>query len=167
MKNMNKKGSLFDMLYLIIIMLVFAMTVFLGYKIMIDYNENAADLLTTEESVNAMNNGELALTNMDYIFIVLIIGDIIAMIIGAFLLKSHPAFFFAALFFLALLIFLAATMSNIFETFSEEEQFSDEVATEFPIIIHMMESLPKFVLIGGAFVLLVLFVKEKFGGGVG
>lgn len=113
---MKKKGSLSDGIYLVIGFFVIAIVFVLGYKMLFEINTNMQDSSgvsdngktlvqqSTDNYVNIFNNA----------FLFLFLGLVLAVIIGAYYIRSHPALYWLSVPILAFIIWIGAIYSNIF-----------------------------------------------------
>lgn len=82
-------------------------------------------------------------------------GMHLGVIVLAFLLKSHPVVYVAGIFIIAILVMIAAPLSNAWEDVAAEEIFDDSII-ELPKTDYIMNHLPVFEVIF-AFITLVAF----------
>lgn len=161
------KGSIiFDFLVIIIMVLVFSMTSIIGYQILSEFNETSEGLITSNTSINVTNTALTTVQGFDYIFVFIIFGMMICTVIGAFLLRTHPAFFIASLLGLIFVIILSGQISNIFLEFAVEETVID-YASSFPLMVQIWQNIPLIIVLFGTLTIIVLYGKIRSGGNEG
>lgn len=158
----SRKGNVGDIALIIVVMFSFALIVIIGKNVFVDLNEGMQDAgFMSNRSVSILDNFESNYTTIfDGIFLFVFVGLIVGVAISAFMIKSHPAFFFVTIILLAFFIIIAAIFSNVYEDISTNEAFVDQSA-DFTVINHIMGNLPVWITIGGALVLLALYIKSR------
>ena len=114
---MNKKGSLQDVLFIIIALVGVAVVSLLVFKVSDELNQRFQDStdVTPEgkDSMNKINNIYSGV--LDNTFMLLVIGLSIAAIVLASLVRVHPAFLIFFMILLVIIIFLGGVFSNIYQ----------------------------------------------------
>lgn len=157
-KKVGKKGSLADLPMVMIILTSFAICTLLAWTIWMGWTEKHED--TTDVQRNITASATMAVRAMDWIFIILFIGLAIAVVLLAFRIQTHPAFFFVALFMLIFMIILAGMFADLFTGFEEAERLSNATST-FTIITGFFDYFPTYMLIVGFMIMLALYAKYK------
>ena len=163
---MNKRGQVLEVFYIGLFLLVFAIISVIAYLIMTEVQGTLDQKLTSDVSRNATANGLKAIGLNDTIAILIVIGMLIATIIGAFFIDSHPVFFVASLLLLIIMMVTVPILSNVYEKFETHPSVST-AAAEFPIISAFFDDWPQYFVVMCAIVLIVLYAKYKRGGGDG
>lgn len=158
---MNKRGDVYNMLYGMVILFILAVTILIASKVIGNVSSNLSGKLgTTGEGI--LTASQSAITGLNYLFIFIFAGITIALLVGAFLIKTHPIFFFALSFiFFLILIILSAQFSNIYESISTSSQLSSE-ADSFGVQNYIMAHLPLFELIVYVSVSILFYAKTKY-----
>ena len=154
------KGSLFDMVIVMVVILITAITVILSSKIL-----TGIQTVTTNETLNQtiLNQGATALHAYDYGILFFVVAGFLSVVILAFMLRSHPAFLPVGIFVMVLLILLAAIVGNVYSVFVEQAEIVS-TASSYPVTTQIFQNLPTIVLIFGAVIMIVIYSKMKDGG---
>jgi len=158
---MNIKGSLGDLLTIVIIFFVFSVITIMAYKISVEFED------TTNEAKMGLDTGiidstQSALKTFNYSSVLIIVALGVAAVLFAFAIRTHPAFLVVAIIFLMVLIVVAAQISSAFNEIATQPEMTSS-ANEFSIMVTLARKLPLFVLGFGALIMIVLFGKT-FGG---
>lgn len=158
----GKKGSVIpDVILVMVILLVFGMTLIISYKIGLEMRSDITAQINNTVSNKAQDNVISAMENYDYMFLFLMVIAFLGVIIGAVYIQSHPIFFVISVFFLIFVTMMAAVLSNVFETFTQNANIAQEAST-FDIIIHLMGQLPMYVWIMGLIGLVIMVAKLAY-----
>lgn len=117
----NKKGSILDVIGVMIALLVLMISMFMGYLI---YKEMiTVDILNEHvETQNIMNEAGWVFTTMgDNLIMLLFVGMSIGAIVSATLSRAHPIFMFLAIIIAIFMIVIAVVVANWYGEFSENE----------------------------------------------
>jgi len=165
---MNKKGSILDIMYVMILLFVFAVSTIIAFTVWENYkgatNSSSNINLSTPTFDHVEGKMDIVMNNFDYIFAFIMTGLIIMLVVSTFFLKSHPAFFWITLLFLIIVLVIAGVLSNAFEEVGANENLQAGY-DNFPIIKFVMEKLPTFMLFIGAIVIISLYAKSRQEGG--
>lgn len=157
----NKKGSMQDLLLAITIITAFAICTYVGYKIYLDTDD--AGIFSSAEAQNALDKGGVGITRLDIGGLMIMLGFLISIVLLAFGLKIHPAFFVLGVIALVITIMIAAIYSNVFSEFKDDPEFTS-VEPHFPIINTIMDYLPTWTLVMGIIILIVLYGVSRLAG---
>lgn len=164
-----KRGSMEDMIVLIVIILFSTIGIFIGYTIftnvvnvpvIADFNETYVSQdssLDFDVVINKLNNTFLGLDKLFLLFIMLMFGVILVL---SFVIPSHPIFLIFGFIIYIFSIWLSAIVSNMIERFQSISILSDS-STSFPIITYFLSHLPYFIGVMGAIVLIVLYGRSR------
>jgi hypothetical protein len=154
----NKKGSIIDIVYILVVLIFFGMVVLVGSKIGTDVNEqiqssSIIDANTKLQSERTLNNSMNSIDNT-FLFLTIFIG-IIIMVLAA-LVRVHPIFI--PIFFVAwiMLVFLAGIFSNIYQNMAAETQLA-AVAEELLFITTILNALPIVIGVFGILLMVVMY----------
>ena len=146
----NKKGSLQDLLIIMVLVVGFAVGTLIVYKISDEINTEfqantdiTAEGKTAYSKINNMYPGVI-----DNSFLLLIIGLCIVALSLAMLVRVHPIFFVFFLLVFIIVIFLCGVFSNIYLEIANNPEMSD-VAGNLTFITNIMGKLPLFIGIFG------------------
>jgi len=103
----------------------------------------------------------------DFVALFLLVGMLIAMIVSALFIRTHPIFFFVIVFVFVLTAFMGALFTNVFESVAGSSGFSD-VADRLPLTEVVMNNLPYFGVVALFVMVVVLYAKFRMetGGGM-
>lgn len=151
------KGSILDLFFIIPLVFMIAVIVIIS-AYMLDVFDQNFDKARPEAFNTTIDNTRIALGTFDYMYIFIVVGLSTSVMVGAFLVRTHPVFFIFSFFTLALLITLSGILSDIFDQLIQVTEFTS-VANQFPIIVLTMRYLPKFSLGIGALIAIALYAK--------
>lgn len=162
----NKKGSIIDGIPILIYLLVFGIAVVFSFVI---YTEiiNAGFFTTLGINNTAVANSLTAgatttFTALDFMALFLFIGMTISTFIGAFLLRSNPAFFFISLFILAIQVVIGAVFSNTWYMLMTNPMMS-QAQTTFNILDYLLSNLPTLILLTVIILSVIIYAVNPFG----
>jgi len=159
---MNRKGSLTDILSLMLFMAVVVIVAFLSLYIQTQANAGiiaAAPAYTqSSNSTYIMNQGVSSLGLIVGSIPFIIIGLGLASIISAFFIPSHPAFVPISIILLGFYTILATIFANIMWEFLNIAEILP-LANGYPLLVSMVVNLPYIVTIFGG--LLIIFMHSK------
>jgi hypothetical protein len=166
-KKLNKKGSIQDVLLIMVVLLVFSMMLLFGFKITNAVNTQIQASTMFEANGKAAAN---TLTSyypgvLDKSFLFLCIGLSIVVLILASMVRVHPIFIPIFLIGLIFLTFLSGVFSNIYQTMAADPSFATEAA-QLVMINKVMTMLPWFVAIIGVLLCIVMYrgySEARFG----
>jgi hypothetical protein len=170
---MNKKAAFTDLLlviiFTVIIVVVLGIFVYIGGRtnrelhIFFD-NRDLADNMNgstlVEDTMGAVNTSYQSLT---WISFFLIVGLIIASIMGSYLVTTHPVFFIPYIFILIIAVIVAAGISNSYELLAQNDEL-ESTYTKFTMSNIVMQYLPIWILITGLIGGIVMFTRLGSGG---
>lgn len=163
-KRMGKRGNIGDLLYVAVFIFIFGFVSILAYTIWLDAEPKLNANLDSDVGLNATQKSGKAITNLDYVTMMLVVGLLMATMIGAYFIDTHPIFFVASFLLLILLLVLMPVLSNVFETFTDKPKVSTAAAS-FDITTSFFDDLPKYFMVMAALVLVAMFSKHRTSGG--
>lgn len=158
LKRRNKKGSLLDILFVGITLLVISVIILICFTIYgnIKSEIDDADVMTTS-GTHAMEQVEnIFPTVLDNTYLILMIGMAIVAFIFAALVRVHPIFMVFFFIMLVFVIFFAGVFSNIYQGIAIEGQMST-YADKMVFMTFVMEFLPFIVGILGSALALFMY----------
>ena len=150
------KGSITDTIYLVTGLFAFCLILFIGYYI--------SDTLYTDLSANpeinatALEKSTDALAGFDDLILLVIAGTLMASLIFAWYIESHPAFLGISIIMFMISVVTSAIFSNMFLTITSGSAFASATA-EFTTIGWVFANLPAIVTVFGILILIVMFSK--------
>lgn len=163
----NKKGSIQDLMFLIVIVFVFALVTLFAFKFMDSFNneiqampEIPSDAKTSTTTLMGNFSGVI-----DNSFLFLVIGMGVITLIFAAMVRIHPVFIALFLLFLCFTIFLSAVFSNIYESVADNDQMIG-VSSQLTGINLIFSYLP--IIIGGfgSILCIIMYISWKGSGGL-
>ena len=138
---MNKKGSVPDLIYFIVIMFLLAFVIVILWVLFqaIDTSFQASESITNEGKSIESGIKNRFVSIMNNVFLLGFIGFFIAIGIGAWFIRVHPAIFWLTIPILAFIIFIAAIYSNFWFSITEDPLIGN-AADDFPIIQFIFEN---------------------------
>jgi len=159
----NRKGNVvLDSMMVLIVLVVFGIISVLAY---ITMNDLTTDIVADPDISDATKDNLSSLNSrmpstLDGAF-ALALGLLwLLVIVSSFLIDAHPAFFIVSIILLIALLFAASLISNAYEEFETDAEYSS-AASEFPMTSYIMKNFLIVILIIGGSVALVLFGKNR------
>ena len=179
-QRMNKKGGMTDlfifMIFAFAILLISGIFIYIGSVTTTQVHEKMdamtfGDANVTEvidQTMGAVNN---AYQSLYWIAIFLMVGMVISIFIGSYLVTTKPIFFIPYFFIVVIAIIIAVGLSNAYELIIKDPtlagSFSGFIGANF-----IMSQLPIWIAIIGMVGGIIMFVrmgskeKEMYGGGM-
>lgn len=162
--NREKRGSIQDIVLVLIVVVVFTVGSLITFKISNELNnkfQNSTDI-TGKGKVAMSSINNLYPTILDNTFMLLMIGLAIGALVLASLVRIHPASFIFFIVVLGILIFVSGAMSNIYQGIADNENMDDidgsPLADRLTFMPYAMQYLPFIVGIIG---LMMSFIMYK------
>ena len=161
---MNKKGDLTDGVYFIVVMLALAIIFIVGNLIVTQFNTHfqESDVISPIGKQITADLTARYVGVLDGAFLAFFVGIALAIIIGAFFIRTHPALFWLSIPILAFFVFLAAIYANFFENFIQNEQIAASAA-DFTMLTFIMNNYMFMVMVIIMVVAVAIFAKNKTG----
>jgi hypothetical protein len=156
----GKKGSISDGIFYVVALFVIAIIFIFSAKVLNDINEKVqiGDIISGEgKQLVAASNANFT-TVMNNSFLMIFVGLIIAIVVGAYFIKVHPALYWISIPIMAFVIWLAAIYGNIFQAIMTTTEFS-ATADNFTIITFIFNNYVYFIT--GVVLLLALALYAK------
>lgn len=162
---MNKKGSVIDILYIILVLFGLSIVLLVGFKMYSNItNDLAAQYPDVASATLAQSSLQQMFLNYDKLLMFIFVMGIIGTVILAFFLDSHPVFTIIAVIVLILFTLFAGVLSNLYEDIEQSPSLQNEVA-QYPITSFFWLHLPKFTVLSIVVVIVVTFAKGRSQGG--
>jgi len=161
----SKKSSTLDNIFVLVKVFGFALFILIMFKIWAELTTDTLDSDLWEKSSignNIKENTQVAMDNMDWIFLVAYFGLHIGLIVLAYMLRSHPVVYIAGIFVIVILIMISAPLSNVWNEVLAESTFAATI-TKVPKTDFIMDKLPIFECVFGFITLLCFaaFAKQE------
>jgi len=159
--NRKKKANITDIPYVVAMMFLLALTIIIGYTIMINVNEEIqADpkIPTVAKTANTTTMEKFLL--FDTVYLIIWATSLLGTLISAYFLDTHPVFFVV---FLMLLIFILVALipiSNLMEEIFGDAHFTQAV-NKFPVIMFYITHFFKIITIHAFLIMWVLYAKVR------
>jgi len=159
---MNKRGTIQDLLYIGIVLTVFAVMTLIVFKVASEINTNFQENTEiTDEGKNAFgtitNMYPGVINNMALIFM---IGLSVVALFLASMVRVHPVFFVFYFIILIIMIFIAGIMSNIYLEIANTAELVGQ-ADQLNFITRIMWILPFFIGVLGTVLAVIMYSKWK------
>lgn len=170
-KGQGKRGAIIDAIPIMLYMFIFAIVVVVSFMIYRGFvNEGFFTVLQANNPVNTngsryielQNNADSAYDMLDFSMVILYVGSMIAAIVSALLLRSHPAFFFIGIFAIMIQILVAVALSNTWSEIINNSNFA-EAKAQFTITDFFVGQLPIVVLVTTMLLSIVLYAINPLG----
>ena len=161
---MNKKGSVLDIIQILIILFAFSVFTIIAYTVYDSWKSGTDGVIDSAVANKTEAYGTTALLRMDNIFTFLLAGLGIATVVGAFMIRTHPVFFIASFLILIITILIAAILANTYTEIATDSKLST-AASQYTVIPYIMNNLPYVITILGLLIIIALYAKLKGIGG--
>lgn len=160
-KRFGKKGVL-DNIYIVIVIVALALLTVFGYKILSDMNTQiqAMDGVAPEGKVAFSSVTDRYHNTMDTAFLVIWFAALMASLISAWFIDTHPVFFVISLFVLIAVMIGVVPLANTVEAVLGDATLSATTA-QFPIILFFIEHLFTIALVQGFLIAIALYAKTR------
>jgi len=149
---MNNKGNIIDLLFIMIVVFVavFGMVVSALFANIV--NTSVSSMGPTINTTH-MERSATTVFNMDIAVIALFFGMVLASVVSAYYVGSHPFFFIFSVVFLLILMVIAGVLSNTVDDVMDSSSVLSGIADRMPYTMYVGRNLPylmlfSFVLIG-------------------
>ena len=162
MKSMmkSKGGSIPDLIFFIVVMFVLAFVIVVLWVIFqnIDENFQASSGISQEgkDIESGIKNRFVGV--MNNVFLIGFFGFFIAIVVGAYFIRTHPAIFWLSIPILAFIIFIGAIYANFWSGVTTGTML-ESAASDFPIIQFIFNNYVYFITAIVLIVTAVLFMK--------
>ena len=162
----HKKGFMGDALFNIVYLFFIGIFIISFYMIISNIDtiwSSNPDIPEQSKNIFGRYADRFAATN-DSMFLLITIGFMIAIVVSAILIRSHPVFGVIAI--IIMIVFVAASIyiTNSFREFTSNSEIGS-YALDFPMMTTIINNLPKFALFMMVVFIIVLFAKGKQGSG--
>jgi hypothetical protein len=167
---MNKRGGFADlfvfMIIAFIIILIAGVWIYVGSTIETNLQDTLGQMdLKSAQGDNASEviSQTIGVTNttfkaLHWISVLLIVGMILSIFIGSYLVTTKPIFFIPYLFIVIIAIVVSVPMSNAYETLLDDESLGDTIS-DFKGSTFIMLNLPIWITIVGFGGAIIMFTR--------
>lgn len=153
--------TVLDLLEIVVVIFVFSMSVFIGFNIMLEYDEAIQEFDFPETALNVTDRALDAFAVFDYMFIFVVGGLMIAAIIGAFLIPTHPIFLVLSIVAFVIVLLIVPQVANVFLEFTISSDLNASVADQYGSMIALWNVMPLIVMVFGAILIIVIYSKIR------
>lgn len=167
-RSVNRKASIIDAIPIMVFTFSFAIVCVVSFMIydgLVDngfftlvYNQSNGAFNTTQLQANADTTYDL----LDFMVLFVFVGTTIAALIGAILIRTHPAFFFISIIVLMVQVFVAMALSNTWAALINNVNLVDAKA-QFTIADYVVSNLPVLILVAVILLAVVLYAVNPLG----
>lgn len=167
--KLKNKGSIQDIIFAIVGIFAFIIIVLvmspIADELFQEMNETAIDHNVSEQTKNIMtkDTGDSYISLFDGLALVIMVGLSVAVLIFAFMINTHPAFYFISLFVLGFIVVIGAMLSNVYEDIATHDEVSEQ-ADKFIISSFLMSQFPKIAIGLSILIVVVMFAKGRLLG---
>ena len=151
--------SVIDLIVITIALFAFAVAGIFGYYIIDQWNTEAAESLPAEAQT-ITQIGLTSFSTIDYIFVFLTFGSMLAVIILAFRIDTHPIMFAISMIVLAVIVFIVPHIANAFLEISGSTVFASTM-TQFPLMTLIWQNFPLIIFLFGILLSIVIYGKMR------
>lgn len=158
LKRKNKKGSLTDLIFMLGIILFFAMIILFSFKIGSEFNDKIQvdDKITAEGKATTSKLIAFYPGIVDNMFLFFCIGLVMVTLILAALVRVHPIFIPLYIIGLIMIVFFSGVFSNIYQEMAANASLATQAA-QLEMITNILTFLPIFTFIVGLLIMVVLY----------
>lgn len=155
------KGSIIDVLPLILLVFIFAISAVVGFLIYDGMKDNG--FFTILNASAPMEDGfDRAFVAMDWMVGFLFFGAAISSLVGAILIRSHPAFFFLSIVVLIIETLISVVFSDIWFVFITGTGMAGALAN-FQVADWVLSYLPVSTLVVALVMGVIMYAVNPFG----
>lgn len=167
----NKKGAIWDVFFIGIMLFVGAIVVLFALWIMGSISDVAyGQLREVESEISGEQNVSGILpdvkakyqSTMDFVFLGVLLALLAGGLVAAFIVDFHPVFVIFFIIVLAIAVIVAVPMSNSWEAIIDSGHFTNE-SVHLTITDHIMMNLPLIIGAIGFLMIIVMYAKTARG----
>ena len=143
MARRNKKGSVQDIIYIMVFLVVVFIGTLVAYKISNEINTKfqASDDISAKGKTAMSSINDMYPNVVDNSFLLLTIGLCIVALALASMVRIHPVFFVFFIIIMVIIVFLAGVFSNIYQKIASNTEM-EELADNMTFMTYIMRYLP-------------------------
>lgn len=160
----NKKGSIPSIFVALVMLLIVSIILILvshvGNQLFSAIQDDATFAPVTNQT---LKQGQPFIRGLDYILPSLFIGLTLFLLIGAWIVDSHPIFFYLMLPIYVGMMILSGILTKVFTSFNVAE-ITTTASEYFPLTAFLMSNLPIMLVVVIVLVSIVMYSKTRSGG---
>jgi hypothetical protein len=161
------KGNIVDILVIILIIFVASFSMILSGTIASIANNTMSSSHMPGINVTHINRATSAVYGMDIAVAAMFFGALMASVISAYYIGTHPFFFIFSVVFLLIMFVIAGTLANTFNDIVEGSTLLAGVGTNMPYTMFMGRMLPYEALIAFVLIGIALYAGKGSGNEIG
>lgn len=144
------------------ILFMLALVALIMYKVVSDSRVNIEESnLVSSEYTAMISDYESRIPALtDQLFMIVLVGLTLATLIGAFMIQSHPLFYWISMIALGIFAMVNAILANVWQEFAISDDFVSK-ASEFVIISHVMRYFPFVIIVISIIIAIVMYSKSS------
>lgn len=165
----RKKGSVVDLIFIAVILVVFAVSTLITFKIMDEINTKLQDNVQIQEidtdsrARNAfLNIKEMYPGVIDNSFLFIMIMLCVGALVLSSLVRVHPIFFAFFLIILVIIIFLSAVLGNIYLEIANDPSFLS-IANDLKFTSLLIKWMPRVIGVFGFIMSAIMYKSWQEG----
>lgn len=170
LKLNKKKGSIVDIFFIMIVLFMLGIGFLLfhhvwGSELVPKINNTVQDSnflnnQNADEFSHALGESQELLSLLDYVFVMIFFGFLIALVILSFRVTTSPVFFIIFIIVLALAIMISVFISNAYQQFALNSLMSGSEAS-FSMMEFILDNLPYLTFIFGMVMVVIMYVRSR------
>lgn len=161
----NAKGSVFDVYYMLVVVLVFAIVAIVCAMVWFEITSNpvyagAMSAAGVDSITNPVSDAILGLDNIIVTFFLLMN---VAALVSAYFIRSHPIFFVLSLLLMGFFTVASVMFSNVYYAIASTS-FISTYANMFPLTYVLFTWLPSITLVLSSLLAIVMYGRPQGGG---
>ena len=155
------KGTILDIMMLGIFIAVILITVILASTILSEFQTHISDAGNQSLNITYFEKGVEALALFNYGILMIFIMGIIGAVLLAYYSNVNPAFIITSIILLVVVVaIIAPIITNMYFEITDASSISTTAST-FGIGELLMQNMPLFMSIGGALVIIALYMRTR------
>lgn len=159
---MNNSAQVADIVTILVILVIVIISSVVGYVVLQKYNSATTNIWSNQNvSADTISKGGESFGVLDKAMLILVGGLFAGLVLSAFYVQTHPAFFIMFLLGFMIVILVVPQLSNLLTDFENDSAITSEVnVTEnLPFTSHISAELPTILAVGGIIFIIALFAK--------
>jgi len=160
---MNKRGDFTTIIIMVALILGLAIGSIIFYKVFNDISDQLKEVPNfSNNTIDTINTAQTSAPKLlDFFVFFVLISFFIGLIIASIYIDVNPAVVIAFIIALIIAVLLAGQVSNVWESFTGQEQLVSS-ASEFPLTNMILGSyFPVIILVIGVIVIVILYGKSR------
>jgi len=154
------KGTIWDLFIIMSMLFLFVISVITSHYVITQLSGESG--FTSSTATSVLNSAEIAVETFNYGYVIIAVSLAIGSVLMVFYLPTNPAFIIVGIILLVILMVIAPQLSNAYYEFRQNEIMVTSAAS-FNIMNYMFDSLPLFLTVFGAIILIVYYAKTRMG----